>query len=172
MILSCNWNFRSQPYLQKDNYHQPKKTYAIVSNMLGMSLEGNAFWDGKRNLKPYTLVSLCSLCHIPQNLFWKIFIEIIVAHCLWTTSSSFIATTKSVTKSSLLTFGTQNVLNKHYWDNSKENYKNLASWRITPFCSLYFYLLPFHQMTKRMLDITHQASVLQTNNVSSLWLGF
>lgn len=24
-------------------YHQPKKTYAIVSNMLGMSLEGNAF---------------------------------------------------------------------------------------------------------------------------------
>ena len=28
--------------------------------------------------------------------------------------SSFIATTKSVTKSSLLTFGTPNVLNKHY----------------------------------------------------------
>ena len=33
---------------------------------------------------------------------------------LWTTSSSFIATTKSVTKSLLLTFGTPNVLNKHY----------------------------------------------------------
>ena len=129
-------NIRVLPPTQEDN--------AIVSNMLGMSLEGNAFWDGKRNLKLYTLVSLCSLCHILQSLFWKIFIEIIVAHCLWTTSSSFIATTKSVTKSLLLTFGTPNVLNKHYWDNLKGNYKNLASWRITSFCSLYFYLLPFH----------------------------
>ena len=90
------------------------------------------------------LEAIYARLHILQSLFWKIFIEIIVAHCLWTTSSSFIATTKSVTKSSLLTFGTPNVLNKHYWDNSKGNYKNLASWRITPFCSLYFYLLPFH----------------------------
>ena len=73
------------------------------------------------------LEAIYARLHILQSLFWKIFIEIIVAHCLWTTSSSFIATTKSVTKSSLLTFGTPNVLNKHYWDNSKGNYKNFIT---------------------------------------------
>ena len=122
-----------------------------------MSLEGNAFWDRKRNLRPYTLVSLCSLCHILQSLFWKIFIEIIVAHSLWTTSSSFIATTKSVTKSSLLTFGTPNVLNKHYWDNSKGNYKNLASKGLLPFAR---YIFIFYHFTTTIILIVDGENIV------------
>lgn len=92
----------------------------------------------------YARLIMFPLSYSP-GLFWKIFIEIIVAHCLWTTSSSFIATTKSVTKSSLLTFGTPNVLNKHYWDNSKGNYKNLASKGLQPFAR---YILIFYHFIK------------------------
>ena len=53
-------------------------------------------------------------------------------------------------KSSLLTFGTPNVLNKHYWDNSKGNYKNLASKGLQPFAR---YIFIFYHFTTTIILI-------------------
>lgn len=49
-------------------YHQPKKTYAIVSNMLGMSLEGNAFEMEKELEAIYARLIMFPLSYSPEPI--------------------------------------------------------------------------------------------------------